>query len=113
MSKQEKMHTIEVSEHELARALFVMYVVNGTNVCRRITSFAFEKLDLNRVGAWGLDSKVKELAKTANLPKLIDYCAVQKEWEAFLGIGEEIKNKEILDKIAIMEIELAELKEML
>ena len=110
---EKKMHTIEVTDSELARVLFVMYVVNGTNVCRRITSFAFEKLDLNRVSAWEIDSKVKELAKTANLPNLIDYCAVQKEWEAFLGIGGEIRNKEILDKIANMERELAELKKLL
>ena len=113
MTKQVKMHTIELTEHELARVLFVMYVVNGTNDGRRITSLAFEKLDLNRVGAWALDSKMKELAGKANLPELIDYYSIQKEWETYLGVGITDENKVILDKIAKLEKELAELTEML
>lgn len=111
MTTQKKMHTIELTEHELARVLFVMRCVNGELYARSLTSFAFEKLGVQEIGIDALESKVGELAKAANLPKRIDYYAVQKEWEAFLGIGGE--NKEILDKIANMERELAELKCML
>lgn len=111
MTKQEKTHTIELTEHELAKVLFVMRYVNGEVYGRSLTTFAFEKLGAKEVGMDAIDSKIKELARTANLPKLIDYYAIQKEWEAFLGIGG--KNKDILIKIANMERELAELKGML
>lgn len=113
MNTQEKMHTIELTEQELARVLFVMSRVNGEVHGTSITYIAFEKLNLKRMGGLKLDSKKEDLAKTANLPVIIDYYAIQKEWEAFLGIGEDAKNKEILDRIANMERELAELKEML
>ena len=112
MTAQAKMHTIEITEQELARVLFVMSKVNGEIYGKGIPSLAFEKLNinLNHIDGRILYSKIKELAGAANLPKLIDYYPIQKEWEAFLGIGEEVKNKEILDKIADMERELAELK---
>lgn len=110
MSKQEKMYTIELTEHELARVLFVMRYVNGEIYGKSIASLAFEKLGVRELGIDATNFKVMELVKVSSIPKLIDYYSIQKEWEAFLGIGE---NKELLDKIANMERELAELKDML
>jgi len=111
MTTQEKMHTIELSENELARVLFVMRYVNGEIYGEPITSLAFEKLGVRELGIDATNFKVMELVKVSNIPRKIDYYSIQKEWEAFLGIGGE--NKEILDKIANMERELAELKGML
>lgn len=111
--KQTKMHTIELTEHELARVLFVMRYVNGKVYGKPFTSLAFEKLGAKEIGIGDLEPKAKELAKTTNIPSCMDYYAIQKEWETFLGVGEEAKNTDILDKIAKMEKELAELKGML
>lgn len=113
MTTQEKMHTIELTEQELARVLFVMSRVNGEIHGESVVYLAIEKLNLNQLSASALSSKIDSLARTANLPKIIDYYPIQKEWETFLGIGDEVKNKDILDKIAKMERDLAELKEML
>ena len=110
---QEKIHTIEISEHELARVLFVMRAINGKVYGKTIASIAYEKLGLSRMGPSALDTKIRDLAKTADLPKRIDYYSIQDEWEAFLGIGDGVKYKEILDKIINMERELSELKKML
>lgn len=111
--KQVKMYTIELTENELARALFVMRYVNGVVYGQLLASHAFEKLDVQGIGIDDFESKVAELAKRANLPKIIDYYSIQRDWEAFLGVGEESKNNDILDKIANMERELTELKGML
>lgn len=115
MIKYEKMHTIEVTDSELARALFIMRLVNGDVCGRPIDSHAFEKLGvgMKMMGGDVLHSKVEELAKKIGVSMCIDYRYIQNEWESFLGIGEEVKNKGILDKIANMERELAELKGML
>ena len=110
--KQAKMYTIELTENELARVLFVMRYVNGKVYGKPFTSLAFEKLGAKEIGIGELEPKARELAKTTNIPSCMDYYAIQKEWEAFLGIGEEAKNNGILDKIANMEKELAELKGM-
>lgn len=109
--KQEKMHTIELTEQELARVLFVMSTVNGEVFGKSIMSYAYDKLKAKDIGLGNVYSAIEELTKTANLPKLIVYYAIQKEWETFLGIG--CKNKDILDKITNMERELTELKGML
>lgn len=93
--KHEKMHTIELTENELARVLFVMSMVNGEVYGNNVTSLALEKLNMRPAGASALFSKRRELAKIANLPELIDYFSIQQEWETFLGISED-KNKEIL-----------------
>lgn len=117
MIKYEKMHTIEVSESELARALFIMRLVNGEVLGVPLTSIASEKLGLGmgKIGGDTLLSKVNELAKKLGVSTCIDYYYIQHEWEAFLGIGdgESIKNKDILNKIARVERDLAELKGML
>lgn len=113
MDKQSKMHTIEISEHELARVLFVMRYVNGEIYGYSITSQALYKLGVPELGIDATNFKLMELAKESNIPKHINYYGIQKEWEAFLGIGEEVNNKDILDKITNMEKELAELKRLL
>lgn len=113
MSKQEKMYTIELTEHELARVLFVMNMVNGKIYGSNIAWLAFDKLNLKQVGASAVRSKIEELSRTANLPILINYYPIQKEWETFLGIGIGEEKKALLRKIANMEKELTELKEML
>lgn len=117
MIKYEKMHTIEVTDSELARALFIMRLVNGDVCGRPIDSHAFEKLGvgMKMMGGDVLHSKVDELAKKIGVSMCIDYHYIQTEWESFLGIGDgkSVKNKDILNKIARVERELAELKEML
>lgn len=110
---KEKMHTIEISEHELARVLFVMQSINGKVYGKTIESIAYQKLGLRRMDPSALDVKIRNLTETANLPKRIDYYSIQDEWESFLGIGDGVKYKEILDKIINMERELTELKKML
>lgn len=113
MTTQEKMHTIEISEHELARVLFVMRSVNGKVYDKPISYSAFEKLGLGRIGTSALEVKRSGLTAKANLPKRIDYYLIQDEWEAFLGIGDGVNYKSVLDKIISMEKELAELKKMI
>lgn len=113
MTTKEKMHTIEVSEQELARVLFVMRSINGKVYGKTIASIAYDKLGLSRMGTSALDAKIRGLAETADLPKRIDYNTIQDEWEAFLGVGDGVKYKAVLDKIINMEKELAKLKELL
>lgn len=112
-STQEKIHTIEVSEHELARLLFAMRSMNGKVYGKAISYSAFEKLGLDRIGTSALSVKRRELAKAANIPERLDYYLVQDEWESFLGIGDGVNYKSVLDKIISLEKELAELKGML
>ena len=117
MIKYEKMHTIEVTDSELARALFIMRLVNGDVCGRPIDSHAFEKLGvgMKMIGGDVFRSKVNELAKKIGVGTCIDYHYIQNEWESFLGLADEesVKNKDILSKIANMERELAELKGLL
>lgn len=113
MTSKEKMHTIEISEHELARVLFVMQSINGKVYGKTIESIAYQKLGLRRMDPSRLVAKIRDLAETANLPKRIDYYSIQDEWESFLGIGDGINYKSVLDKIISMERELAELKRLL
>ena len=109
MTKQEKMHTIELSERELAAILFLLYKTNGEStyqVWKRCTSILAEGVDRN-----DFNDKHESLSKMCGYCGYCDYHSVEKEWGAFLGIGD--MNKVALDKIAIMERELAELKRML
>lgn len=103
MTTQEKMHTIELTSHELARVLFVMRNANGETHGKRVTSTALEKLGAKDIGFDVLHSKEVELAKRANIPTFIDYYEIQKEWESFLGIGKEVKNQGILGKVISLE----------
>ena len=110
---KEKMHTIEISEQELARVLFVMQSINGKVYGKTIESIAYQKLGLRRRDPSTFYAKIRDLAETANLPKRIDYYSIQNEWESFLGIGDGVNYKEILDEIISLQRELVELKRLL
>jgi len=116
MTKQEKMHTVELTEQELARVLFVMGSVGAELYGKSIQTHAYEKLKVeyikDSIGEVKFYAAVDRFYEKAKLPNCnINYYSIQKEWETFLGIGG--KNKDILGKIANMERELAELKVML
>ena len=109
MTIQEKIHTLELSEKELAAILFLLNKSNGKStykVWKRCKDILVGEEDDD-----DLRIKHKLLSEMCGYDNLIDYYSVEEEWETFLGITE--KNKVILDKIANMERELAELKEML
>ena len=102
MTVHEKIHTIEISEQELARVLFVMRNANGReDYGRSITSLAAEKLGAEEIGFDVLHPKAMDLAKRAKIPTFINYFEIQKEWESFLGIGDVVKEKDILNKIVV------------
>lgn len=109
MTTQEKTHTLELSEKELAAILFLMTKSNGKATylvwkrCRDILAWHIDQDDF--------ENKHKSLSEDSAYDDYIDYHTVEEEWEAFLGIGYE--NKDLLNKITKMEKELAELKEML
>ena len=113
MTAKEKMYTIEISEKELARVLFVMRSVNGKVYGKAISYSALGKLMTDRIGTDTLEDKRRVLAEKANLPKCIDYYLVQDEWESFLGISDGVNYKAVLDKVISLEKELAELKKMI
>lgn len=108
MTTQEKTHTLELSEKELAAILFLLTRSNGTATnqvwsrCRDILAEFIDRDDF--------ENKHKSLSEECGYTDCIDYYSIEKEWETFLGIG--VENK-ILDKIVNMEKELAELKRML
>ena len=108
MNKQAKLHTIELTENELAKVLFVMRNTNGRNHGRCITSIALEALGAKDIDSGALHSKAIKLARTADIPTFLNYYEIQKEWEEFLGIGRIAQGT--LDRIAELEKELAELK---
>ena len=111
MTSQEKTHTIELTDAELARALFVMRNVNGKDYGRSLSSVALEKLGAKDIGFDALHSKAVELARRSNIPTFLNYYDIQKEWESFLGIVS--MDQATLDKITKLENELAVLKGML
>ena len=109
MNKQTKMYTVELTENELAKVLFVMRSVNGKDAVRSIASFASEKLGVKENTSFDeLQSKWEELAKIANLPRFINYYSVQKDWEQFLNVGGF--DQVTLDKAIKQEIEPTVLK---
>lgn len=88
MNKRTKLYTVELTENELAKVLFVMRSVNGKDAERSITSFATEYLGVKEIASFEvLQSKWEELAKLANLPRFINYYSIKKEWEQFLNVG--------------------------
>ncbi len=111
MNTQEKMHTLEFSEKELAAILFLLTRSNGKSThqvwgrCKDILTSRIDQDDF--------ENKHKSLSEECGYHDYIDYYSVEKEWETFLGIGLADENKEILVKITKMEKELAELKGML
>lgn len=109
MNTQEKTHTLELSEKELASILFLLSKANGKSTyliwrrCKDILTGHIDQDDLR--------NKQKSLSAEIGYSDYIDYHAVEEEWETFLGIGYE--NKDLWYKITKMEEELAELKRML
>lgn len=108
---KEKLRTVELSEEELALIMFLLYKVNGS-ASPRLWGRCRGILDKN-LGFGGIEDKHNLLSKKCGYDNFINYRSVAKEWEALLGIGEEAKNQEVLNKITSLEKELAELKEML
>ena len=106
-----KIHAFELTDAELARALFVMRNVNGKDYGRALSSVAMEKLGAKDIGFHALHTKAIELARRANIPTFINYYDIQKEWESFRGIVS--MDKDTMDKITKLENELAVLKGML
>ena len=109
-----KTYTLEVSERELARAMFVMGPVNGLIDGESVYSQAYDIL-----GVYGMDGD-REKAYHASYKALhealglvvIDYCMVQEEWEKALGIG-KFKKSPVQQRIENLEKELDELKKLL
>lgn len=111
MTTQEKTHTLELSEKELAGILFLLTRANGKStyqVWKRCKDILTSHIDQD-----DFENKHKSLSEECGYYDYIDYHDVEEEWETFLGIGEGVKNKDILDKITKMEKELAELKGIL
>ena len=102
-----KMYTLEVSETELARVMFVMGMVNGLTDGESVYSQAYNifRFDYNKVKDF---SALHEDLGTHS----IDYNTVQEEWEKVLGIGES-KKSPVQQRIENLEKELDELKKLL
>lgn len=90
MTKQEKMHTIELSESELAAILFLLNKSNGKSTyqlwkrCKDILTKFIDEDDF--------ENKHKSLSEECGYCDYIDYYSVEKEWEDFLGVsGVDIK----------------------
>lgn len=106
---QEKKHTLELSEQELAAILFLLTRSNGKStfqVWKRCKDILVESTDND-----DFEIKHKLLSGMCGYDDYIDYYSVEKEWETFLGIVDTDKAK--LDKIAMLERELSELKGIL
>lgn len=110
-STKEKLHTVELSEEELALIMFLVYKVNGS-AALRLWGRCRGILDKN-LGFSGIEDKHNLLSKVCGYNNPINYRSVSQEWEALLGIGEEAKNQEVLNKITSLEKELTKLKELL
>lgn len=102
-----KMYTLEVSETELARVMFVMGWVNGPTDEGSVYSQAYD--------IFGFENNSFEdyraLSEALGL-SCIDYLLVQEEWEKALGIG-KFKKSPVQQRIENLEKELDELKKLL
>lgn len=110
----DKMYTLEVTERELARVMFVMGNVNGLTGGESVYSQAYGIL-----GLYGMDNdrqKVYNASYQALHEALdlgiIDYRRVQEEWEKALGVG-KFKKSPVQQRIENLEKELDELKKLL
>lgn len=102
-----KTYTLEVSETELARVLFVMGKVNGITDGEAVYSqacniFGFEN---------GIGEGYRALHEVLGTG-CIDYLLVKEEWEKSLGIG-KFKKSPVQQRIENLEKELDELKKLL
>lgn len=85
MTTQEKMHTLELNEKELAAIFFLLASSNG-KATHRVWERCNEILT-NSVDFDDFETKHKSLSEVCGYPDLVDYYSVEKEWETFLGIG--------------------------
>ena len=104
-----KTYTLEVSETELARVMFVMGKVNGHTDGETVYSQANNLLGVR--GTYGADDAYLKLHNMLGTGT-IDYNHIQDEWEEALGIG-ETKKSLIQQRIENLEKELDELKKLL
>lgn len=111
MTVHKKMHTIELSEKEIAAILFLLTKFNGVSTLR-FWEFCKDAL----VEPADFDAymrKHKSLSNVCGYNDPIRYHLISKDWEAFLGIGDGVNYKAVLDKVISLEKELAELKKIL
>lgn len=109
-----KMYTLEVSETELARAMFVMGMVNGLTDGESVYSQAYDILGFDGMGdarKEAYHASYQALHEALGLD-VIAYSLVQEEWEKALGIS-EFKKSPIQQRIENLENELDELKKLL
>lgn len=105
-----KTHTLEVSETELARVMFVMGKVNGYTDGKSVYGQACNILGFGKIGDTG--EEVYHALHEVLGTKGVSYTIVQKEWEKALGIGES-KKSPVRQRIENLEKELDELKKLL
>lgn len=106
-----KMYTLEVSETELARIMFVMARVTGLTDGESIYNQAYDIFELG-----GMDDACMEvfnaLHEDLGTDGVAAYHLVQEEWEKALGIG-KFKKSPLQQRIENLEKELDELKKLL
>lgn len=110
----DKMYTLEVSETELARVMFVMGNVNGLTGGVSVYSQAYDILGFGWMGddrEKAYHASHQALYEALGLD-VIDYRGVQEEWEKVLGVGES-KKSPVQKRIENLEKELDELKKLL
>lgn len=106
-----KMYTLEVSERELARAMFVMGKANGITDGESVYHQAYIIFGLGHDEEHMPPETYRALHKVLGIGT-IDYCMVQEEWEEALGIG-KFKKSPAQQRIENLEKELDELKKLL
>lgn len=106
-----KTYTLEVSETELARVMFVMARISGLTDGESVYNQAFNIFELG-----GMDDASMEvfnaLHEVLEKDGVAAYHLVQEEWEKALGIG-EFKKSPVQQRIENLEKELDELKKLL
>lgn len=102
-----KMYTLEVSETELARIMFVMARVNGLTDGEPVYSQAHNIFGCENNSFEDCRALYEALGLSC-----IDYILVQEEWEKALGVG-KFKKSPLQQRIENLEKELDELKKIL
>lgn len=102
-----KMYTLEVSETELARVMFVMGRVNGLTDGESVYSQAYDIFGFENHSFEDYHALYEALGLSC-----IDYLLVREEWEKALGVG-KFKKSPVQQRIENLEKELDELKKLL
>lgn len=102
-----KMYTLEVSETELARVMFVMGRVNGLTDGESVYSQAYDIFGFENHSFEDYHALYEALGLSC-----IDYLLVREEWEKALGVG-KFKKSPLEERIENLEKELDELKKLL